>query len=101
MTNKFQDRLVGAMLLVVFRVIVLLSLLYSDQKNYENKSPAISLILKPDNKQCITIIDDPLIMTVKTGMISEIIRSESMSDMKEISVNSTAYSIPNILGLFI
>lgn len=49
MANKFQNRLVGTIILVVLGVVVLPSLLDGKKEHYQGESAIIPLVLTPSN----------------------------------------------------
>ena len=53
MASKFQNRLVGTVILVAVGVIVLPGLLDGQKKHYKEEFAAIPLVPKPDRKSVV------------------------------------------------
>lgn len=95
MASTFQNRLVGVIVLVAVGIIVLLSLLDGDKKYNENEFAAIPIIPKPGDEQGIEDIA-PLTQTVTSGVKSEAMLSEAISEKREAAANSVIQDIPNV-----
>lgn len=81
MASKFQNRLVGAIVLIAAGVIVLPALLDGDKKYNENEFAAIPIIPKPGDEQDIEAIA-PLAQNPASGQASEAMLSEAISEQK-------------------
>ncbi|MDK7736084.1 cell division protein DedD [Providencia stuartii] len=82
MASKFQNRLVGAIVLIAAGVIVLPALLDGDKKYNENEFAAIPIIPKPGDEQDIEAIA-PLAQNPASGQASEAMLSEAISEQKQ------------------
>lgn len=82
MASKFQNRLVGAIVLVAAGIIVLPALLDGDKKYNENEFAAIPIIPKPGDEQDIEAIA-PLTQSSTSGAVSEAMISEAISEQKQ------------------
>ncbi|EKT55633.1 cell division protein DedD [Providencia sneebia] len=100
MASKFQNRLVGAIVLVAAGIIILPALLDGDKKYNESEFAAIPIIPKPGDEQDIEAIA-PLTQTVTSGVNSEAMLSEAISEQKQAEqqqvATSPAQGSPNII----
>nr|ELR5034110.1 cell division protein DedD [Providencia stuartii] len=99
MASKFQNRLVGAIVLVAAGIIVLPALLDGDKKYNENEFAAIPIIPKPGDEQDIEAIA-PLTQNAASGEASEAMLSEALSEQRQEQQQSqsasTAQDVPAI-----
>ncbi|EMD1894980.1 cell division protein DedD [Providencia rettgeri] len=90
MASKFQNRLVGAIVLVAVGVIVLPALLDGDKKYNENEFAAIPIIPKPGDEEDIEAIA-PIASTTSTASsegASEAMLSEAITQQQNEQVEA-------------
>lgn len=94
MASKFQNRLVGAIVLVAAGIIVLPALLDGDKKYNENEFAAIPIIPKPGDEQDIEAVV-PLTQTAASGAASEAMLSEAISEQKQAEQQQGQQAVAN------